>query len=396
MISGSALDRVHACPVSESLPHAEELHGGQDRGNAVHDFLARVPEMGREEALELVPDEWHDACAGIDLDQLPASSAMSYSAEVAFAYDIDTDTARVLGTGIGRRYDVGPNEVPGSVDSVGIAGDQAQIIDYKSPWADLPPASRNRQIRFYALAACRAYGCTSAVVMLIRVREDGSAWIDKDVLDSMDLHEVAAEVRDAVQRARAAKDASPEDRPVPVIGSHCRWCPAARFCPAHRSLVSALAHRPEDLEEETREWLLSPETAPIVLERLAVARRALERIEWTVKDYASRNPVELPEGEVYGPHRVTKETLDGDVVRRVIESDPAYGGDAARRALKVTATKTAIEQLARDRAEETGGKIAPEKRRLLAAIDEAGGIARRTMTKVERYRPKDTNPRRAS
>ena len=388
MISGSALERVHACPSSEALPHAEEVNAWQERGNAVHEFLARVPEMGRDDALGLVPAEWREVCEAIDVDLFPAGASASFSAEVAIAYDMDRDTARVLGSGIDRQYDrhgLAPSEIPGSMDSVGVASDRVAISDYKSPWADLPPATRNRQMRFYALAAARAYDRSTAVVMVIRVREDGTPSIDKAVFDSMDLHEIAAEVREAVTRARAAVASPPESRPDLVVGSHCRWCPAARFCPAQAHQLVALADGSAEADIMAG---ITPELAALALERVTQAKRALERVEWTLRDYASRNPIPLPDGRVYGPRRVSTDVLDAERTARVLEKLDGYGPEAAQAAVESKVTKGSVIKIVDDHARDLGVTLKSERARVLDALRAGGAITTKKTTRVEAHKPK--------
>src|SRR5690606_33417344 len=98
VITASKIERVAACPGSEALPHAESTSAAAERGSAGHAFLAAAGKLGREAALEQVPEEHRALCEAIDLDRLP----VDLLAEPAYAWDPVTGKARFLGANIGR------------------------------------------------------------------------------------------------------------------------------------------------------------------------------------------------------------------------------------------------------------------------------------------------------
>lgn len=72
--SASALDRVQRCPASHVLPRVEETSEAAERGTEIHEFLRRWlsdPDH-RERYLDLVPIEWRETCARLDIHSLLA------------------------------------------------------------------------------------------------------------------------------------------------------------------------------------------------------------------------------------------------------------------------------------------------------------------------------------
>lgn len=444
MLTASSIARVAACPASDALPHVERATPYATRGTWLHTFLAAVGRVGREEALALVPGEYRDACAAIDLDGLPIDPE-AYASEVTLAYDPVRDHGRELGRHLGRDYSaIGPGEIPGTTDVLGLAVDAVVVPDYKTGGQLVTRARENWQLRFLAVAAARAYGRSAARVAIIYVPPDGGPpWFDRATFDAMDLDAIADELREIVLRRDEARSAIGKGvLPVLREGSHCDHCPAFALCPAKVSLIRAATE--QGFEKRLLDELVTGQPA-------AAYRvwRALEqvtgRLGEQVKGYAMAHPFEVREGVIYGPVAGGREEIDGAIARAAladrvaelicraekIEPNPlldpepaappegasddentAYGlacvardrrldlRDKARadgrayadEACSFETTKTAVNNLAKSLAMRLGQKIAPIERELLEAIRERGGIAKPLKTSVREHAAGDPKP----
>lgn len=317
----SEADRVDVCLGSAVLPRAQRRTAGARVGTGKHRYLQRLVEVGREQALAEIEDsDVRAICEAIDLEGLPDPS--TYAAEVAFAYDWTTDTARELGRGTDRDYSaITETEIPGQLDVVALVGaDGAFVADWKPERMHLPKPTRFEQLRLGALMAARAYGRDQVVVEIIRPREDGPAWRERGTLEIWDLALVAEDTRRRAERvleARAAYAAGTEPRLV--TGEHCRYCNSVEFCPAQTTLLRRLASE-DGAELEQRFFdALSPDTAAKAWHRIQAAKILLERLEGALETYALHNPIDIGDGRIYGPATQQSLTLNGSAVWRLFK-----------------------------------------------------------------------------
>lgn len=384
-ISGSALERILLCPPSALLPQVGvELEAGR-RGTAIHEYLASVPVLGRDVALEQVSPEYRDVCASVDLERLPMDPD-AWTAEVGLAYDPDEDAARELGRGLNRNYSgLRGGEIPGTADIIGLSPESVVVLDVKTGRiARKSRASESQQLRFYALAAARAYGRTSATIGLIHVLEDGGVWWDTAELDALDLDEVASDLRTlltelAVEQARM--DAG--EVPRTVEGSHCTYCPALPHCPSRMKLAATLATGSEDASP-----VLTLETAPLVLERLEAIESVAKRVRESLELYARQQPIPLPSGEVFGPVPLERESIDPAKGALVLAQ--AFSERVALDSIesKQTITKTRLKAALKHHAHETGAKVSQLERQALEALRSGGAIQTTTTHPVRRHKPR--------
>lgn len=315
--TASRLERAMNCAASCVLPVVERVGGeAQTQGKAVHKFLEDVRnngggEEGRELALASVSDEYLPLCAAIDLAALPVNPE-EFAAEVAFAWHWVTDTARELGRGLDRDYaEALDTEFVGTADVVGVLPDAVWVGDFKPRWSpNVTPAARNYQLKFLALAACRAYGRNEAHVELIHVGPDG-AWHDRAKFDAYELDLFAGELRGLAEYVAQAR-AMPEVATA-TEGPWCKFCPSFAACPAKRSLALALAQAPDNVIQ------LSPETAGAAWARLKAARQVLDRVEEVLESYARETPFTTPDGVVVQAGERRMEKIDGNAARPVLE-----------------------------------------------------------------------------
>lgn len=372
--TGSTLERVRICPASEALPGVRMDTDGAQRGKAIHEYLATVGTLGKDEALARVDEEFRAACALIELDRLPQIDARGYAAEVAFALDVELGTAHELGRNLNRRYPtLRPSEVPLTVDSIALCadGEGIGVWDYKTGRAYVPPAIRNAQLALGALAGCRAYGRTYAHVGIVYVRDDGTSWVDRATLDEWALDEFAASLRkvaEDVQEARGLWDHG--FIPTVTSGPHCTYCPAKAHCPAHTAMIRA-ASNPDELRMEFHR-ALTPERARSAYTNWKMLKEIVQRFGDELDSYARAHPIDLGDGRFYGPRLSTRESVDGTIAYEVLSH--LYGAKVADDACSLSTTKKAISEAIKASLI-PGEKLAPIERRALEEIRKAGGIS---------------------
>jgi hypothetical protein len=390
-LTGSGFGRAEACPASAFLPHVDEPPGVYAvSGSAVHRYLCLVAEVGRDAALALMEVEHRDACAAIDLDTMPHAEPANWAVEVAFAWDWLADTARELHRGSGSRdySGIGPSEVAGTADLIGLDGGAVVVLDLKTGWADLGNPADSPQLQFYALAAALAYGATEAVVGFIHVR-DGVALYDVARLDAFALAAAAERLRGIVVSTSAAEEQWAQTHQVtPVAGEHCRYCPAFLRCPAKATLARELALQSAANDPTELTPVLDAASVPAALERLWAAQQVLERVKRTLDEFAASHPVYLPDGRVYGSVESSKESFDPAIGASALAQ--LFGPDVAGEAVEVekTLSKAALERALRKHIAGTDKKLTHAVREAHEAIRAAGGSKVVTWTSVKAFKPK--------
>lgn len=381
--SASQLERVQECPASAVLPRAAETSPDASRGIDLHAFFELCASHGREKALQILREKgsaWLEVCEAIDTDLLPLELAH----EVAFAYDIATDTARELGRGIGRKYDgLGPFEIPGTVDVAGVSDFAVIVGDYKTGWGEVTAAKDNSQLRFLALAAARTYERDDAIIEIIRPKENGTAWRDRAELDVFDLMDIADSLRSLPGRVDRQRIQWQTEKYVDVSqGPWCKYCPAFHSCPAKQALAIRLG---SGEEITVLNKALTRDKVGQAWTRLKAAKELLGKVEKTIYAMAIEEPIDLGDGRMLG--QIVKdgnEKLDGDVVHAVMRDRfPALADTACKR----TATKKSIQDALRT----IVPKVAPEMRIILGDIRDRGGSERPQRKVVEEY----TKPERS-
>lgn len=337
--TASGLAREEACIASVVLPRTHSVGNKYSRkGNVWHAYLKNVNGVGKETALRIAGPEWRDRLNLIDLERLPVEPS-AYAAEVAFAYCSATDTARELGRGLSREeaYALAQEHEDhvGTADVVGLTENGVVILDWKTGWADFGPMEDFLQLLAYAVMAARAYGKDEATIGIIRLRDDGSSYFDTATLDTFALDEAAARLRTISERATAARKALAEsamELPDPVEGDHCRYCPSFVYCPAKAQLVNRVG------DAEFLVQPLTPETVAKAWDRLKLTEQVLARVEKTLKEYATENPVPLADGTILGPVEVTRREIDAALAEPVLEAK--YGLVFSMEAVEVTKSAT--------------------------------------------------------
>lgn len=347
MITASALPRLLNCPASAVLPRAENANEWADSGNDDHAALAA------------------DTLAGTLDERLALHVPPGSRVEVAVAFDVSTGAARIIGENIGRAYgDLAPFEIAGSIDVLGIVGDAVVVLDWKTGFKDVEPAATNGQLRFYALAACRALGRDRAVLRIVYTQ---TGRCDEAEMDALDLAGFAAEVEGLHARVAALKaGGGPYNTRE---GSWCRHCASKHACPSKRALLVQIASGGLASVGATE---MTSEIARTAALNVLAAEQLVADAKKRLDAYVTTNgPIELSPGRFYGRYvRPGNEKVDGAVALRVIrEVCGELVEPFADEALEVKTSKAAIK-----RAAKAVGEPQLEKA-VLGRIRTLGGIA---------------------
>ena len=358
--SASSLERASMCVGSAVLPRVESTNEAAEKGRALHAFLARVAEVGRDAALDEVSSEYRPLCEGIDLDVLPVSS-LHVAAEVALAYNPETGVARELGRNLDRAYRmVEATEFMGTADVICVGPDELFVGDYKTGMGLLTAARENWQLRFLALAASRVFERSKVRVAIIRILEDGTPLSDSAEFDAVDLDGIAVDLRDLGDRVgRAQELAFVGEAPPLATGTHCRWCKSLVYCPAQTALVKQLASNVDVVADDIFA-ALTPEHASTAWSRLKVIEEVVGRVREALYAYAREHTIVLQNGHVVGEVETQRRVIDGKVAFGVL--DRMFGQEVATSAVDLDASQASVERALRVVAEQTGSKLAsPEE-----------------------------------
>jgi hypothetical protein len=348
--SASSLERAFACPASQAYPHLRSIGGGgavwSQRGRVIHRFLERVPQVGREKALEEVPSEYFDACDCIELERLPALAPNAYAFEVAFAYDLEKDTARELGRGLTREaaYALAtPDELVGTTDVVGVTPEFVVVCDYKTGYRYFDAIEENAQLMFYALAACRTYGRTHAMMAIIRIDQDGHPYfLWAEVTQAM-LEAFVAQLRAKDEEIAFLQLIHEQGGELePVTGEHCRYCPAVHCCRAWMTIARNMTN-PDGMGGLPE---LNAETAAQYVVAIKTFEKVLKRVKTAVQLYATQNPIDMEGGWFYGKYPFPRNEWNVEKALPILRD--ALGAEASA-VVDVDIIKKRIEAVFRER-----------------------------------------------
>lgn len=330
--SGSATERILACPASASLPAVDEPSGPDAAtGTLVHGYVRSALVRGRDAALralaETADPDLIARCAAIRLGELSALGEVD-DAEVAYAYDLETGAARILGRNIGRAYPrLGDGEVPTTTDLEIVQPDGVRLVlDIKTGWRWVP--GDTPQIRFHALAVMAARGLDRVRVGIVRIDDEGEIDVSPPLeIDELDAGALAHDLRLARDRVLAARaQVVAYQTPDVRTGPHCRYCPAQTSCPARVGMVRAvLALDPASVRE--RVLAMTPAEGGEMWERYQTAKALVKAIGESLEDLARREPLDLPDGSTLEmrPQRQVRAVLvpHPDGLTKIVEFDKA-------------------------------------------------------------------------
>lgn len=351
MLTMSALPRSLNCDGSLVFPRASNASVFADAGHDEHEELMR------------------HVIAGTLPPRLAAIVPVGARPEVKVAINVATGEGRIIGEGSGRDYGpLGPFEIPGSIDVLGVEGDAVIIIDWKTGYKDVDPAERNWQMWGYALAACRALGKSRAIIRIAYTNQPGQP-IDEHEIDAFDLADFATRLHQLnVREARLTLAYKGGETPTTNEGNWCRHCASKSICPSKVGLLVQIAEKGLAVIGDTA----------MTQERAVAAYEQLVRVEMLVKDARDRlntyvdetGPLMLGNGRAYGRYvRNGNERLDGNVAVQAIAQ---VVGESAKEfesvAIERKTTKAAIERAAKAVGAKKGLAVAVIKK-----IRELGG-----------------------
>lgn len=300
-------------------------------------------------------------------------AANQWKAEVAYAYDVQRDAARLIGENVGRGYEVSASEIPGTIDALALDDEHAHVVDWKTTsgfGAGPADAEDNWQLRLYALMVARAHRVDSVTIHVVRITTNGVT-STSHTLDSLELDAVAHEVQRLVKSVPTA---------LPKPGSHCHRCRAVAVCPTTNDATTAIAP-PAPIKLE-----INDDNAGSLLMKLRQVQAACEQLEGALKLYAANKNEEgirLPTGKRWVRVGVDRESinLNGDANAMGIAIISMAGAEKALEP-KISVSKAGIERELK--AQGLKGKELREKLDNVMSELRAAGATRTTT--VDSYR----------
>lgn len=376
--TASRLQLAATCAASQVLPVVDTAWATGEAGHDKHEALAAWLSDAKAPPVELTP--WLERVVEV-ADELRILGTRD---EVAYAYDVTTGAARLLGERMGRNYHQRPSEFAGSADYVRVEAGRVVVVDLKTGMGETPHPARNAQLRFLAMAAARTHGVEAARVGLLLAPEGQEPrwqWAD---LDAFELEAVAVELRTLAERIGWARQAVESGKtPRLTVGEHCAHCPARHGCPARVAMAKRLAGEPETVALDLKA-MLTPESAALALARWKAAKKALEEVGAALHAYAAESPIALGDGRVWGPVEYEREVIDADAAWPVLVA--RYGAEAARAAMALETSKAGVERLARVvREMPQSGKTTLKAltAEAMDALRAAGAVQTKTTTRYE-------------
>lgn len=383
-VTASKLELVERCPAAAALPAVwTESTDDQLAGTARHRFLERAPAIGRDAALAEVDERWRAQCEALDTEGLPRGTA-----ELALAYDVAADSARVLGQWIGRAYDTTPSEVSGTADLVCEPTSERPrwlVVDWKGD-EEVERAASNLQLGFYALCVARHHGVDEVDVAVGYIGHTGSIRWDRATLGPFELEAVADRLRRVLAAVERARDLVAAGRtPDVATGLHCRRCPAMPSCPAMTTLVRELVPAADAQTADVVGGLvrLSDEQAGRAWVRVQVLEKLLGAMKASLRARAETRPLPLPDGSSLVPTEVQRRSLLLDKALPLLRE---RFGDQADAAVERSLSAEAVAGLARQVAPGKGQKKAVEE--LWGALDGAGAVRRSQHVQLRVRKPR--------
>lgn len=374
MLTASALPRATKCLASIVHKQADFRTKWADEGKDRHKADEDSISVGD---LSTLPPAVADAVAGMDV-----------FAEVAFALNAATRTAKILGYGIDRSYGVmEPFELPGTCDLLAVAKDRSRvIIGDRKGYDEVDHPSENQQTLFYAAAAALVFGVSEVTVYIYgQLGEPRVA-----TLDAIELDAFVTNLEQLFIRAAAAKQ---NPRAYEVQGDHCTYCSGFEDCSKFRALVVAVDQGSVDKRLDGLLSLDDDETAGWFYVFANRLRALSKRVDARLYARAAQRPIPVPgSDEVFGKRmKPGKRELDADktvAAIREILSIPERAAQFEAIAIERSTSQAAIERAAQKFAPKGG--IAKLKDRIVAKVDELGGVTRgKPSESFEQFKPLD-------
>ena len=299
---------------------ADVSTAARERGNVVHGAINAYVKDGPD---PFVFESDMPAEVAERVDELRANGCEVYS-EVAMAWDIAADSARVLGMGKDRDYSSAHDgDLCGTADLIVVDRKRSEllILDWKTAAPGVEPKDATDQLTANALAAARIWPMDNVYFAAPVVREDSVHWPEPTRIDLFELEGAAVDLRE-----RLTADIS-QAQPNP--GPHCaeRYCQARGSCPATREAMTQVI--PADrLAFKFGTSIESDQHAAWLLTVLDLLKAGIEVERARLESYADQNQgVTFTDGFVWkgSESKTTKPVLEVpgalDVVREAGAED---------------------------------------------------------------------------
>lgn len=326
--TGSSVGVQIICTGKRNLPQVkqdeESVSDRMKHGTAVHKFLedifmfrkdpALVWELAIAAALANMPEgESKDFCKIIDPSAIIPNGMVQ--AESAYAYRVSDGHVVHLGAGLSRQYGVdGATHIPATADCVCLVDRNGVshwcVGDYKVTDSDLwaPPPQKSGQLKFLGLCVMKLKKLDHVILQTIRISGSGKHYVDEWTMDQFECDAFEKQLRHSLTAP-----------PVLVEGAHCQACNAFKVCPAKTSMIAGALEESDKAEMALE---ITEQNAPAFVQRLEDLEDLLGFYREQVKEYAKNFPVQMPNGDVYGPKRKT--------YRSVTDPDGAWKHIAAK------------------------------------------------------------------
>ena len=302
MPTASGLERALECPASLALPHVHESGPDARRGTVIHTFIRSVAVgVPRADALALVPQGHRATCEGIDFTRI-VGDLSGVEAEVAYALDVETSSARVLGRNLGRNYPAtSPAEVCGTND---LQGERAYdhtpvVIDVKTG-DEVTSCDENPQVMFHARARQLITDAPQVEGRLLYIGRTGRVRPDAYTFTRFQLDTFEDRLAALRERATAARERYAATHEVTVsTGPWCAHCPAMVVCPRYTALARTMIADATSIKDRLES--MTPDELGTAVVRAQEAKKLVEHVLTGLKAIAERGDIPLPSGKVYGP-----------------------------------------------------------------------------------------------
>ena len=346
--TGSSVGVQIICTGKRNLPvvkqDEESVSDRMKHGTAVHKFLEDVfvacrtpPEggfiLGRQGTIDACLDKMDDGeskdfCKILDPHAIIPAGMVQ--AEAAYAYRVGDGHVVHLGVGLNRQYGVdGATHIPATADCVFVVERDGVLHwgvgDYKVTDSDLwaPPPQKSGQLKFLGMCVMKLKQLDHIILQTIRISGSGKHYVEEWVMDQFECDAFEKQLRHSLTAP-----------PVLVEGAHCQACNAFQVCPAKTSMIrGAFA----EADKKEMSLTITEENAAAFVQRLEDLEDLLDFYRKEVKEYAKNFPVQMPNGDVYGPKRKSyRGVTDPQEAWAYLEDK--YGKEKADRILVVKKT----------------------------------------------------------
>jgi hypothetical protein len=253
-------------------------------------------------------------------------------------------------------------------------------------WATIDPAAENWQLGAYAVLAAKLLKRERAVIAITRILDGGKVFHDIATLDDMDLEGMESKLRTHLARVEAAQEAFRESGKYPpmIEGAHCRYCPAAPYCPAKVALALSVFKQGNETPTmfADRPLPMTKEVVADLYPKVLAAEAMLEKLKSGLVDFARHNPVTLANGLVLTEVEINESEIDPKAAKALMKDDML----AEVLKSKESITKAAV-NLALKKRLQPGEKISHVEKAFFEQLEKEGALKHTSYKRVEAVKP---------